>query len=662
MLFYVFLLAAVGVGAAAGVGMELYVNDRGPYTCSGETLSDVHEFCINHRLTPTDCDSLKHAWRDKYNAKTANEPCHLYILPMNDGAFFKNIAIEWLVSLLPTSVCELTVLPSYTDRPEHMDAQRNISYFLPEQTSMRSIVFLMTSLHEFGKLFSEVVRSHMLQAHASRLEAEMTARGGGKVVLVVVNDEFKMFPLYLYDKFDMVLRLGDYDPRPCLGVSSVCDSAHWLPRGPSKTAFELLNNNETPSTLIDPLRPASKRRYLANFVGNIDLSVCITMVRKQGDEFLKSCYRAPLRPAVLQGLYDVQGLFKKDLLLHPTSGYGLDSEHGASSGLSQEAFMAALADSAFTLCIPGASPESTRIYEALEVGSIPLLQKPSVEGGLLFGDDCPLPFIDSFSSDTWREQVAQFLLQWQDAPDAALDTLQQRVMEWWKSYKHSVRLRLKTALLTMKSRANPTIVADRPFGLIDTNRLLKELHDMVAAKQPGFVSKARQTIKTFVQLCQGHLMVAQGGLSTNVCPGALTAAAYAAHNVNLKHEFFCLANASMSFDPFSISMQELIADTHWRNEEWAEWNKTKGFAAFLRRVHNHSWVYDRPPMLPKRMRAFQNGGAVLTALLLRLQLCLRDVEGKKPMLWYHGLIDDAEIIGMLQRHISSSPPPLYDLV
>jgi hypothetical protein len=668
------VLWLLGAGAAAGHAIQgVYVNSEGPFTCSAETLDEVGDFCLFRALRRKDCDALKQVWLDQQQEGPGGlkERCSIYLVLMNPEILFENISWRWLVTLLPDSACEIIVV-EHTIRPEEVFVGNySGSTFLPAETSPGTIIMLMTTLHEFGVVNVEAERAHALGGIAWRLETVLRSRGGGKVVLVVANDEFKMFPLSFYREFDTVFRLGDFDPRPCMSAQSGCRTTHWIPRGPSKKAFEVLSNTIPTASFnsTNLLRPASERRYLANFIGNVDCALCATMTKAKYEKTVKkSCYRTPLRGAVLQGLYNALPEFQKELFLRPLSGYGLDSTHGAKEGLSQEDFLATLSNSAFTLCVPGASPESTRIYEALEAGSIPILQKPTMEGGLLFGPGCPLPFVDSQSPGAWQKEIVTFLLHWQKQPNAALDSLQGKVMDWWKRYKDSLRARVKAILLAPKNGIHRDMLENNEVQRFhETNRQLVSLHGMVESKELGAITQAKILIHKFMQLCQYELsnrITLQGEFNANSCPWLLSAGAYAAHIVNLRQEFFCLANASLWYDPFSPTLHDMIAATHWKHEEFPEREMANKFAELLHRVNNHSKAWQRYPLLPKKMLEVRRGGAAAKALMVALRLCMKydSQYDYRSSMWYHGLLHNKEIKEMLERHLSHSPPPLYDQV
>jgi hypothetical protein len=117
----------------------------------------------------------------------------------------------------------------------------------------------------------------------------------------------------------------------------------------------------------------------------------------------------------------------KPQLVHATDGPNL-------APLPRRHYQQTLLDSVFIPCPMGnVSLESFRIYEALECGSIPLLEKRVFFDYFagLFGDH-PLPAFKSWT------QAAQFVASIR-ADTKALNQLQQQCLTWWRGYKAALR-------------------------------------------------------------------------------------------------------------------------------------------------------------------------------------------------------------------------------
>lgn len=153
--------------------------------------------------------------------------------------------------------------------------------------------------------------------------------------------------------------------------------------------------------------PASRRQYMWSFLGQVNKTT---------------------RPECLRSL----------LHLEPNLWYASDGWKPApnwtgdtGSFRPRQAYLEILRDSAFAPSPMGnVSQEALRPFEALQVGSIPILEKRWLMDAhrAVLGDDHPLPTFYS-----WKE-AAQFMSRlW--ANPSELDALQQRCLTWWADYK-----------------------------------------------------------------------------------------------------------------------------------------------------------------------------------------------------------------------------------
>ena len=107
---------------------------------------------------------------------------------------------DWLISLLPKQKCRNVYI---------VPPKKNNAYdFLPEKTSDKTIVIVLINLHEYGIFNIEYTRAQELYVEAKQIESKLKLSGGGKVFVMISNDEFKKFPVSLYSKFQGVFRLG----------------------------------------------------------------------------------------------------------------------------------------------------------------------------------------------------------------------------------------------------------------------------------------------------------------------------------------------------------------------------------------------------------------------------------------------------------------------
>jgi hypothetical protein len=111
--------------------------------------------------------------------------------------------------------------------------------------------------------------------------------------------------------------------------------------------------------------------------------------------------------------------------------------------LGPSAYAARLADAVFAPAPGGNSPESIRLYDALECGAVPVaLRSRFMEAdGALAGP--PFPLLDNWSE--LGDCVAQLTGGAWPAPEA-VDALQQRTMAWWSAFKRRQQEKVRAAL------------------------------------------------------------------------------------------------------------------------------------------------------------------------------------------------------------------------
>jgi hypothetical protein len=157
-----------------------------------------------------------------------------------------------------------------------------------------------------------------------------------------------------------------------------------------------------------PIQRASARKYLWSFVGEVNKSSRPDMARAL----------ASAEPHFLCATDQPRGLAT------------LKSFDGRSQSLEPSEFSDLLFDSVFSPCPMGnVNLECFRVYEALECGSIPIIEKRWTLDYFrnLLGDH-PLPTVRSWPEA--RRMIGRMV----DNP-AQIDALQQRCISWWENYK-----------------------------------------------------------------------------------------------------------------------------------------------------------------------------------------------------------------------------------
>jgi len=128
------------------------------------------------------------------------------------------------------------------------------------------------------------------------------------------------------------------------------------------------------------------------------------------------------------------------------------TDRGSTQYLGKKQYMQVLCDSVFVPCCMGnVNLDSYRIYEALECGAVPILEK---RGSLdyfrnLLGDH-PMP---SFTN--WRE-ARRFLKEIQ-FDHAAQDEMLLRCSRWWTVYKENLTLRVQDWVGQSTQSASPVL-------------------------------------------------------------------------------------------------------------------------------------------------------------------------------------------------------------
>jgi hypothetical protein len=214
---------------------------------------------------------------------------------------------------------------------------------------------------------------------------------GRNAFLVHVGDEFYELGTDRYVHFRGIFRTmwsGVFNPKQVMV----------LPLGYS------LQNKE-------PFVKASERRYAWSFIGEAGKSSRPDMVRGLASIEPHICFSSTPVPGV--SFFDRTPAGKKRI--------------------PRQDFAQILAQSAFAPAPMGnASLESCRIYDALEAGAIPIVERRLTLNYFqhLFGKH-PLPTVSSWSEA--RTLIAKVL-----ADPSRLDSLQQECLEWWKQYQSTL--------------------------------------------------------------------------------------------------------------------------------------------------------------------------------------------------------------------------------
>lgn len=242
--------------------------------------------------------------------------------------------------------------------------------------------------------------------------AEARRRGCRGLTLLHLGDEQATDDLSFYAHADLVLRNYWFD------AIMADPRVLWVPNG-----FAIGVGPATRQL------PASQRRSAGYFAGALGMRAL-------------SGERAAMKAAVEQAQLPFR--------LHWTA--------TSRDRLGAMAYAAALGDARFALVPGGNSPETIRLYDALELGAIPIMLASRFarhEEALGLIGPPPILLINDWAdlTELYRRHQAR-------GPDA-LDALQDEVMRWWDAFKRAVRDRVATRIAKVLTAA-PVGPAGRP--------------------------------------------------------------------------------------------------------------------------------------------------------------------------------------------------------
>ena len=219
-----------------------------------------------------------------------------------------------------------------------------------------------------------------------------------------------------YKHFDYVFRNYVCPLADGLSLDGVSSKpfVRWFPLGPTKLFEEALTIQDGTTRV-----PASQRRYLCNFLGQArdplltDRKIMLSVLPKVSYDS-----QDDTEPTYSPSWTSDTASWS--CVVRTTQSFtGMDPPMGP------ESYVSALSGSAFTLCPKGKNEETFRLWEALEVGSVPIIKNSSHWAPLGVH---PLPVIS-----TWEE--IRTLLDTFAADPPAVNELQTNVVAWYRSFK-----------------------------------------------------------------------------------------------------------------------------------------------------------------------------------------------------------------------------------
>lgn len=232
----------------------------------------------------------------------------------------------------------------------------------------------------------------------------LAKKEGKKIILYHMGDE-QGKNLGLYPHFDFVIR--NYFIKDFNYIEST--KVMWSPNG-YKTGLGLRSH------LF--IKPSCRRKSFASFLGWLD------------------------NP---KSFNDERFIFRRVAQKIPNLLYVNDTE-GFAKGYNLGLYAAMMEDSIFGPCPAGNSPETIRLYDALELGTIPItLKHEFICSKFALGEIGPPPFPQL---DGWN-QLPDYLSQMQNLANLnfnEIQKIQDECLSWWQTYKIHISHKVATRI------------------------------------------------------------------------------------------------------------------------------------------------------------------------------------------------------------------------
>lgn len=261
---------------------------------------------------------------------------------------------------------------------------------------------------------------------------------GKKVVLYHMGDERADKNIAAYDNCDLIIR--NYFFPEILNKSKLKNKIIWAPNG-YKTGVGPRKSHT--------LQAIASRQYLSCFLGWLSNSASFNGERALFSEVAAAWNGSHKRRTknVLGWLDYYLSLSKEYLSFAKVAprckeDLHLLSSSGFSNGYKVGPYSAVMEESVFAPCPAGNSPETIRLYDALECGCIPISLDyaflNSSDGLAEFGQP-PFPILSSWDHlPTFLEKMKHTLL----TNPAEIQKMQDDCIVWWGNYKKHIALKI----------------------------------------------------------------------------------------------------------------------------------------------------------------------------------------------------------------------------
>jgi len=256
---------------------------------------------------------------------------------------------------------------------------------------------------------------------------------GKKVALIHMGDEFAKKDISAYGDCDLILR-NYYFPE-IFSRPEFKDRLLWIPNG-----FKSGVGPRNPKTI----KAAPSRQHLASFMGWIHNPDSFAGERQSFGRMVRSVRKSRgNRLAAFSKWLDRKIHFNKERRQFSKSTFECEdlyllSSSGFASGNNVGLYSAIMENSVFAPCPAGNSPETIRLYDALESGCIPIsLDHLFLRSEQALAAIGPVPFPIISSWDDLPEFLSAMKRKLYEDP-RAIAQLQQECITWWTNYKQYI--------------------------------------------------------------------------------------------------------------------------------------------------------------------------------------------------------------------------------
>lgn len=283
---------------------------------------------------------------------------------------------------------------------------------------------------------NNIESSNVIYLELFQIDSALVKRmhdAGKKVVLIHMGDEFAKKDISAYAQCDLILR-NYYFPK-IFTRSDLKDRILWIPNG-----FKSGVGPRSPESL----QLATNRQHLASFMGWIDNPDSFKRERDSFGRMVRSVRKTRGgRLAVFSKWLDRKIHLSKERRQFSKSTFQCEdlyllSSSGFASGNNLGLYSAIMENSVFAPCPAGNSPETIRLYDALESGCIPI----SLDHDFLRSEQAlaaigPVPFPIIGSWDELPDFLSDMKKKLREDPDM-IASLQMQCITWWVSYKQYI--------------------------------------------------------------------------------------------------------------------------------------------------------------------------------------------------------------------------------